>query len=347
MQPSFLSGGTTPRPGDTNWTEAQRWLGALQNRACADPKNNGRRTDSYWRTLYKIAASIAGCITPVPPVTCTVPEMIADSDAARFTFAVTVNGDFIVGVGDNGQIRTSSDGATWDEQVSGTVRDLYGVAFGNSAYVAGGQAVGGFSPNIIRSTDGENWLATESLGSVGASINGIAFGEGVFVAVVGEVSGDAQIRSSADGISWPITTVVVASGLNKVVFWNGIFMILGSPDLIMTSSDGSDWMTQTTGTSGLTFGNAAYGNGVWIATSNSFDNVYRSTDNGVTWAPVAVPDSMGGIDFGNGLFVMQAASSDEIYTSTDGLTWTLTEVTGGDVSLVRYYKDCNFITTKS
>lgn len=57
-EPSFLSGGDTPRRTDTRWTEAVRWLGTLQNEAGADPANNPSRTDSYNTVLRKIAAAI-------------------------------------------------------------------------------------------------------------------------------------------------------------------------------------------------------------------------------------------------------------------------------------------------
>lgn len=54
-EPSFLSFGDTPHRQDTRWTEAVRWLGQLQNQSGSNPDNNPKRTDSYWRILYKIA----------------------------------------------------------------------------------------------------------------------------------------------------------------------------------------------------------------------------------------------------------------------------------------------------
>lgn len=55
----FLSGGSTPRNQDTNWTEAVRWLTLVQNSvASPNARNNPRRTDSYWRILLKIARAL-------------------------------------------------------------------------------------------------------------------------------------------------------------------------------------------------------------------------------------------------------------------------------------------------
>lgn len=59
-EPAFLSFGETPHRQDTDWTEAVRWLGSLQNLPGANPDNNPRRTDSLNTILKKIAAALSG-----------------------------------------------------------------------------------------------------------------------------------------------------------------------------------------------------------------------------------------------------------------------------------------------
>src|SRR5690606_7860488 len=43
-----------------------------------------------------------------------------------------------VAVGDDGMIRTSTNGTSWTQRSSGTSNDLYGVAYGNGLWVAVG-----------------------------------------------------------------------------------------------------------------------------------------------------------------------------------------------------------------
>ena len=53
--------------------------------------------------------------------------------------AITFGNNTFVAVGETGVVRTSSDdGATWDNGTSGTTRQLYEIAYGDSTFVTVG-----------------------------------------------------------------------------------------------------------------------------------------------------------------------------------------------------------------
>lgn len=277
---------------------------------------------------------------------CSSPDLIYVTGG--LVFDAVVNGVVIVGVGDGAVSRVTSDGITWVNHAIGSgAVFLFGVAYGNGVYLAGGQPAAGNPPNVFSSADGETWSNPSSIGDTTNYINGLAFGDGLFVAAcvnnVGAFLGN--IYSSPDGVAWTLRNSV-DDGLNGVEFGNSMFVAFGEADQVVTSPDGINWTQQNTGTTGVMFGGAAYGSGAWVLTGSE-PEVYRSTDGGVTWDVIAVPESLSSISFGNGLFVAQSASDTSIYTSSDGITWALTGLTGGTgATLVRYYKDCTFFNGK-
>lgn len=86
----------------------------------------------------------------------------------------------------------------------------------------------------------------------------------------------------------------------------------------------------------------AYGNGIYVAISNSeLGGIYTSTDS-VTWTRTAtIGAGLSFIAYGNGVFVITTTSSPfSMYYSTDGVTWTLNE----SVSLL--YNNVFFLNDK-
>ena len=95
----------------------------------------------------------------------------------------------------------------------------------------------------------------------------------------------------------------------------------------MYSTDGITWTTATTVPSNE-WQAVAYGNGTFVAVAASGSNrAMRSTDDGVTWTGVTLPEDGNkyyGVAYGNGTFVAVASdgSNRVIYSTDDGVTWT-------------------------
>ena len=175
-------------------------------------------------------------------------------NASTFT-----NNKYIVG-GDNSNVGTSADGYSWTGPNirGGSAYTIYGVAYGNGAYVV---ALNGgtiwTSPNTPSTglpmfVGGPNPLKTTGTTN---DLLGVAFGNGIFVAV--GVNG--AVVTSPDGSAWTVRSSGTTNSLYGVAFANGVFVAVGSSGTIITSPDGVTWTGRSSGTTnqlrGVTFAN--------------------------------------------------------------------------------------------
>ena len=136
-----------------------------------------------------------------------------------------------VGVADAGYIVASTDGSSWLAGqvvvVSGTARNLTGVAWTGTQFVAVGD-----SGTITTSPDGAAWSALKT-----SAISGTL--RAVGVSPTGEivVVGDNGIETSEDGNTWTQRSTTTAAALNGVVFGNNAFVAVGASSAIKTSSN--------------------------------------------------------------------------------------------------------------
>jgi hypothetical protein len=164
------------------------------------------------------------------------------------------------------------------------------------------------------------WHLRDS-GLQGITLNGITFGNGMFVAV-GEVG---TILTSPDGVNWTARSSGTTNELRGIAFGNGVFVAVGLFGTILTSTDGITWTTQTseTGTpslEGVALGNAP--NPIFVVVGPS-GTILTSLD-GVNWtAQVSgTPDAFFfDVTQGNGIFVVIVGLS-SVLTSSDGISWT-------------------------
>jgi hypothetical protein len=177
------------------------------------------------------------------------------------------------GINNTATILTSPDGITWTQQSCSITAYLGGVACSGALCVAAGS-----NGTILTSPDGVKWTLRDS-GALNAQLSGVAWSGTQFVVV-----GNGAILTSPDGITWTrradipiLLNRVVWSGTQFVAVGNGIFT---SPDgitwtlrdvsnangiawsgsqyvavggswsnsLILSSSDGVAWTSQTFGT---------------------------------------------------------------------------------------------------
>jgi photosystem II stability/assembly factor-like uncharacterized protein len=185
-------------------------------------------------------------------------------------------------------------------------KSLYGVAFGNSTFVAVGD-VG----KIVRSADnGANWshvttgyASNSDYYNNRASLNGIndlrgvSFGNNTFVAV--GYSGKI-ITSTGDGSSWDNETAVNSNHLRGVSFGNGTFVAVGSNGTIVKSTNnGASWSSSSSGTSETLWG-VTFGNNIFMAVGNG-GTIVKSTDNGANWSSLnsRTTNNLYGVAFGD------------------------------------------------
>ncbi|MGG4146051.1 S-layer homology domain-containing protein [Paenibacillus algorifonticola] len=225
------------------------------------------------------------------------------------------NGVFVAG-GD--KIVTSTDGVTWS-----TVTSPPGFSFLASVSYGGGLFIGvGWSGNLFTSPDGTTWTGRTS--GTSSVLRDAVYGNNLYV-VVGD---NGYILTSTDGATWTSRASSTSYALNRITYGNGKYMAVGDQGTIVTSTDGINWASSTSGTTNQLYG-AAYGNGVFVATG--YEELILTSADGVTWTQrqrIPGTDPMFPIAYGyyramydNGLFIV-VGQSGKLLSSSDGINWT-------------------------
>jgi hypothetical protein len=217
----------------------------------------------------------------------------------------------------------------------------------------------------------KGWMDLESSKAVfgtdsTSGIQGIAYGNGRWVAIAGSYTTSLKIAYSDDGFTWTAAThsVPVDANWDKVIYAGGKFIATTQARIttsspiapkIITSSDGVTWtiaadnlgVGDKQGTSyTYRLGEIAYGNGTFVAmkieyvgssSSRTFYNgVVISSDGGVTWTEETVSimadakaTSYTGITFGNNMFISALGAKGGIAKSSNGTDWELVSDTAG------------------
>ena len=241
----------------------------------------------------------------------TLGNLTSGSGANLSLNAVTYGNDKYVATASTG-VFYSTDGITW---TSGTGGRGGAVVYGNNKFVS--LSIHNGTGYYHVSTDGITWTS----GNCGfsSSINDMAYGNGVYVAVG---SGSTSVYYSTDGVTWSIGTGA-SIVLYGVIFANGRFVAVGGSEkaTVYYSTNGKSWSTSNNINSTEPFNDVAYGNGKFVGVGFNGYTAY-STD-GVTWASGSGIDSsvrLTGVAYANGKFV--AVGNTKNYVSDNGIAWT-------------------------
>lgn len=148
---------------------------------------------------------------------------------------------------------------------------------------------------------------------------------------------DDSVLSSTDGVNWTRASTNVGENLNDILTYqlpsSSVIatFIVGDRGTILRSTDGINWTQQTSGTLQNLTGVSRRNNRVVVCGDGGF--VATSTNNGATWIPIVIPNSVFGsltqsqVDFTDIKHILPAnkfvmtGSNGVILTSTDGLNW--------------------------
>ncbi|MCF0074933.1 T9SS type A sorting domain-containing protein [Dyadobacter sp. CY261] len=230
-------------------------------------------------------------------------------------------------VGGKGTFRSSyNNGYSWSSTTTNFRNmQLNGSAFGNGHFVAVGSApldngtTGlGITNLAIVSTDGVNYSIGQTVKLVGGgkSMNDVAFGNNLFVAV----GSDALIQTSQDGKNWSYSQVEFGQTLHGVAFGDGKFVAVGDHGLIMFSYNGKVWK-KSTNTVLYSFNSVAYANGMFVLVGNS--GVVGTSTDGNTWSYhySGTSSHLKGVAFGHEKWIL-VGQNNTILTSPNGIKWT-------------------------
>jgi len=245
---------------------------------------------------------------------------------------------------------TSTDGADWQAQQSGTSSDLIAVAFANGNYVAFGSQT-----NLYASSNGTNWLAQNWV-QIASVFRGLdAAGDRFFLltdAALITISNSAgratSIYNSDSGTNWSQSAYwsdwtqvdpfaasgflrSSAYGVGRYVCVGGWTGPLGQGPIVITSIDRTNWtfarIDRLLGHTPVQFQKVIYGDGRFVAIGQAVGGSYIGySDDGTNWTAVAkgFPD-LTSIAFGEGIYVAVGPFG-TLLVSPDGANWSRTDL---------------------
>lgn len=215
-------------------------------------------------------------------------------------------------VGMGGALRKTTDGVNWDPVRSSNPSSVNYTAV---SYLNGNYLLGA-SGWIAYSATTDNFTF---VGVAPQSVNGFAYGAGVYVAVLAGSAGSPIIYYSTNLHTWTPAQGVSYAGqtLNNIIFENGRFIAVGNGGVSYYSTNGINWTFSFV--TGQILTDIAFGAGLFVVVGSG-NTVYSSPD-GVTWTARTATGVFHRVIYKNSLFVAIAASN-IICTSSDGITWT-------------------------
>jgi hypothetical protein len=202
---------------------------------------------------------------------------------------------------------------------------------------------------VMTSPDGITWTARTPAAANGA-YNGIAYGNGIFVASNTNTGAGSDFMTSPNGVTWTSLVPPVKSSWRGLTFGNGLFVSVAasaSKDsfTVMTSNNGSTW-TVRTGAVNNSWYSVVYGNGLFVAVSiTGTGNRVMTSPDGISWTSrtSAADNQWYDVTLGDGRFiaVAQSGTGNRVMTSEDGINWsTETSAVDNNWRGVAYGKGC-------
>jgi PKD domain len=234
-----------------------------------------------------------------------------------------------------GPVAISTDGSTWTATQLGNNQRVYGGVWDGTQFLLAGEdynftAPVGWAGCVFTSTTANAGSWTQRIFS-GPQLNGIAFGNGIYVAV----GDNGTIRRSTDGITWLLVTSGTTNTLSSVSYGGGTFVAVGyvpnnGDSTILTSSDGLTWTNRSAGAGVANWQDLRYiqwAKDRFIA-SGWYSKLRQSTDLGASFTTTrTVVEDTPALAYGNGVWLAAGvdrdrANADADLVSTDGSNWT-------------------------
>jgi len=220
------------------------------------------------------------------------------------------------------------------------------------------------------SATGTTWIAVPSAND-GQDWQSITYGNGLFVAVASSGTGNDRVMTSPDGITWTARTSANTNIWLGVTYGNGIFVAVANVGAtaggVMTSgktelnalaanniyqgglkirggievsgefvSKGNEWTSRTSAADN-SWNSVTYGNGVFVAVSDTGTQQAMYSPDGINWATSTGTflDELKSVTYGNGFFVAVGTRVAGVsnYNSIDGINWSSGVGNGGFASV--------------
>jgi hypothetical protein len=242
--------------------------------------------------------TIFGDVIPIPPPVTGCDDVSWDYDntlgsQSFHTLCFSPDLGIMVAGGNANNTATSTDGLTWTQHTSATNGATPGIAWAPSlGYFIGVGQVG----RTRTSANGISWTENSPVSGT-PTFNSVAWSPTLGLAVASRSTSTAVcLYSSPDGVNWtPITTSVTTQSCRQVIWVppgllsaTGMFVVVGTQGLVMTSTDGAAFTIQTTPDSTHVWTGVAYSDTLNLlvacsTTRSGVDNRTMRSSDGFSW----------------------------------------------------------------
>jgi hypothetical protein len=206
---------------------------------------------------------------------------------------------------------------------------IYGLAYGNGAFVAVGQ-----NGALALSQDGSSW--TQYLIPPLLNYFGVLFCADQFFAF-GNWGSPSYIHVSSNGLNWSRIYEQPGQLWSAAAFGNGRLVFVGPNDVVTTTWPATNWMANSK-PAGMSLQGVAFGMGRFVACGAIGQQppagIVISSADGVNWRYDYGPTGpqLNGIAYGNGVFVVPrigtAGDNSGFLISTNLATWNYVSMPG-------------------
>lgn len=249
----------------------------------------------------------------------------------------------------------STDGSTWQSSVNSLQFPVVanGIAYGNGVWVFAASNVSNAPLALQYSTDGSNWISAASVSWTGTIVGDVLFDGTKFIALVagGSNTNASNLAFSSNGSNWS-SAGMTGGNLNFATNPTGAFATIlnantslltayplatvGCNQMVKTTVDGINWLSTPSILGTYRVSRPFYDGTNWWAGFQSQplgtpptytgQGIYKSLDNGSTWANTGISGGFLGGGYPNGFAILPGFSNFNVQlTSTvNGLETTLT-----------------------
>ena len=161
----------------------------------------------------------------------------------------------------------SEDGINWtlgDNLIAGNYTGIISNSTGTWVAVSTGTAVAYSYDNGIQ------WNTDSTLPPGCSGAGGVAYGNGIFVAVSGGAINSSNVAYSVDGSNWNPSILPVSAQWVSVVYGNETFVAISNNGQVVFSPNGRDWTSNVSGLPGTGWTNIRYGNNTFLAINSQY-----------------------------------------------------------------------------
>ena len=190
---------------------------------------------------------------------------------------------------------------------------------GNTTYFSGEDGV------MFKTTNnGSSLQEIETVGATTTDIYGMAYGNGVLVAVGS--SGVIQTCTN-DGVTWNLRNSGTSSRIQDVIFHNGTFWAVAEESKILSSNNGVTWnlVNLPNAPDRKDFNRIAALGSTMVIVRYESNYIMVSSDSGSSWTQHTAPDKFQFVNSGGIWFVAGGSYGGDpirLYSSPDGVNWT-------------------------